>query len=226
MPQTASISQIDGISLLNSIVLRPISSGERSDWDGLMAKHHYLGFKSLVGESIRYVALLQSHWVALLGWSAAALKCRPRDTWIGWPQVIQWQRLHLIANNSRFLILPHIHIPNLASKILSLNLKRLSNDWEKTYSHPVLVAETFVDIRRFHGTCYKAANWIYLVPDRKLLFFPISASGSNYNPRNTQRIPVVIIFAFLDLGKNSWFPLRHYLGKTIGANWRIGVGPR
>lgn len=162
MPQTASISQIDGISLLNSIAVRPISSGERSDWDGLMAKHHYLGFKSLVGESIRYVALLQSHWVALLGWSAAALKCRARDTWIGWPQVIQWQRLHLVANNSRFLIFPHIHIPNLASKILSLNLKRLSKDWEKTYGHPVLVAETFVDIRRFHGTCYKAANWIYL----------------------------------------------------------------
>ena len=127
-----------------------------------MSRHHYLGFRSLVGESIRYVAEIKGSWVALLGWSAASLKCQPRDTWIGCPQVIQWQRLRLIVNNARFLILPHIHMPNLASKILSLNLKRLSKDWENIHGHPVLLAETFVDTSRFAGTCYKAASWIYL----------------------------------------------------------------
>jgi hypothetical protein len=127
-----------------------------------MSQHHYLGFKSLVGESIRYVAELQSRWLALLGWSAAALKCQPRDAWIGWSQAIQWRRLHLIVNNSRFLILPGVHIPNLASKILSLNLHRLADDWQHIYGHPVLIAETFVDTSRFTGSCYKAANWLYL----------------------------------------------------------------
>jgi hypothetical protein len=88
-----------------------------------------------------------------MGWSSAALKCKPRDVWIGWPQVTQWQRLHLIANNSRFLILlPCNHIPNLASKTLGLNLKRLARDWEEIHGHPVLLAETFVDSSRFAGT--------------------------------------------------------------------------
>ena len=148
--------------LLDYLVVRPIKSGERTEWDRLMSKHHYLGFKSLVGESIRYVAELNNIWCALLGWSSAALKCQPRDSWIGWSQAIQWQRLHLIANNSRFLILPNVHIPNLASKVLSLNLKQIRNDWQKIHGHPVLLAETFVDISRFSGTCYKAANWFYV----------------------------------------------------------------
>jgi len=147
---------------LYSLNVRPIESSERTEWDELMSNQHYLGFKSLVGESIRYIAELRGQWVALLGWSSAALKCHPRDAWIGWPQVIQWQRLHLIANNSRFLVLTGIHIPNLASKTLSLNLKRLSMDWQQIHGHPILLAETFVDISRFHGTCYKAANWIFL----------------------------------------------------------------
>ena len=162
MFQAASASQVNEIPSFHSILVRPISSTERFDWDTLMATHHYLGFRSLVGESIRYVAEIHGRWVALLGWCAAALKCRPRDAWIGWPQVIQWQRLHLIANNARFLILPGIHIPNLASRILSLNLRRLSTDWEHIHGHPVLLAETFVDTSRYAGTCYRAANWMYL----------------------------------------------------------------
>lgn len=148
--------------LIDSLAVRPIKSDESTEWGNLMSRYHYLGFNSLVGESIRYVAEFESNWVALLGWSAAALKCRHRDRWIGWTQPIQWQRLHLIANNSRFLILPGIHIPNLASKILSLNLKRIKKDWEDIHGHPVILAETFVDISRFPGTCYKAANWTYV----------------------------------------------------------------
>ena len=163
MSQVAFPAKIHKNSTIHHLVVRPINIAERSKWDKFMAKHHYLGFKSLVGKSIRYVAEIQDQWVALLGWSAAALKCKPRDSWIGWPQVIQWQRLHLIANNSRFLILlPCTYMPNLASKTLSLNLKRLARDWEDIHGQPVVLAETFVDSSRFAGTCYKAANWIYL----------------------------------------------------------------
>ena len=148
--------------ILRHIEVRPISRSERAHWDELMAKHHYLGFRSLIGESLRYIARSQGQWLALLGWAAAALKCYVRDQWIGWPAWIKWQRLPLIANNVRFLILPSTSIPNLASRVLALNLKRLSADWQASYGHPILLAETFVDPRLFRGTCYKAAGWSLL----------------------------------------------------------------
>lgn len=124
-----------------------------------MRRHHYLGFAGMVGESLRYVAEWRGQWLALLGWQAAALKCQPRDRWIGWPPVIPYQRLHLIANNCRFLILPEITLPNLASRVLALNLKRLAADWQAVHGHPAFLAETFVDPARFTGACYRAANW-------------------------------------------------------------------
>jgi hypothetical protein len=124
-----------------------------------MRQHHYLGFERIVGESLYYIASRGTAWVALLGWGSAALKCGPRDRWIGWDPALQWRRLHLIANNVRFLILPGWHEPNLASRLLALNVKRLSRDWELYYGHPLLLAETFVDPARFRGTCYRAAGW-------------------------------------------------------------------
>jgi hypothetical protein len=148
--------------LLSSIEVRPIYRNERYLWDKLMRRYHYLGFHSLVGESIRYVATFQGHWLALIGWAAAALKCKVRDQWIGWHSWLQWQRLPLVANNARFLILPTIRISNLASRVLALNLKRLSRDWQAAYDHPIWLAETFVDPRYFKGICYKAAGWIFL----------------------------------------------------------------
>lgn len=146
-------------SLLKQIIVRPILPGERQRWDALMRRHHYLGFAGMVGESLRYVAEGGGQWVALLGWQAAALKCRPRDRWIGWPPVLHYQRLPLIANNGRFLILPEVKLPNLASRVLSLNLKRLCADWQAVHGHPLLLAETFVDPARFTAACYRAANW-------------------------------------------------------------------
>jgi hypothetical protein len=162
MSQAASSIPAHEAFSLQSVVVRPITPNERTLWDHLILKHHYLGTSSLVGEAIRYVALLEGRWVALVGWSAAALKCRPRDEWIGWHPTVRWQRLIFIANNSRFLILPGPHIPNLASRVLALNLKRLSRDWQSIHGHPVLLAETFVDTSRFAGTCYKAAGWVAL----------------------------------------------------------------
>lgn len=147
---------------LSQLVVRPITDKERQLWDQLMKEHHYLGFKHLVGESIRYVALLKSSWVGLLGFCSGTFTSAPRDQWIGWSIPQRLQRLKYIVNNSRFLILPGVQIPNLASKTLSLVFKRISQDWQKKYRHPVLLLETFVDHTRFKGSCYRGAGFIPL----------------------------------------------------------------
>ena len=146
--------------VVRQVGVRLVGAGERSRWDALVRTHHYLGFDGFIGQSLRYVAECDGRWLALLGWQAAALKCRARDRWIGWPPVLQYRRLHLIANNSRFLILPDAQLPNLASRVLSLNLRRLSDDWQQAHGWPLLLAETFVDPERFTGACYRAANWL------------------------------------------------------------------
>ena len=146
-------------NILDSIEVRPVLPEEKTGWDELMKAHHYLGFGNLIGEGIRYVAVYHGHWLALLGWASAALCCGPRDKWIGWPSKFRQQRLFLVANNVRFLILPSVRIPNLASKILSLNIKRLSGDWQERFNLPIVLAETFVDPKYFAGTCYQAAGW-------------------------------------------------------------------
>jgi hypothetical protein len=113
----------------------------------------------MMGEQIRYVATIDDVVVACLGWSAAVFKSRHREKWIGWSDVQKRQRLHLVAQNARFCIVPEGEgIPNLASKILALNTDRLSADWQKQYGHGIVLAETFVDEQR-PGTCYKAAGW-------------------------------------------------------------------
>lgn len=147
---------------LKAVVVRPIEPKERDLWDHLMATQHYLGFRHLVGESIRYVAILDGQWVGLLAWCSAAYKSGPRDSWVGWTEQQRHKRLKFIVNNSRFLILSGVHIPNLASRILGANLKRLSADWIHKYNHPVIMAETFVDHSRFEGACYKASGFIIL----------------------------------------------------------------
>lgn len=158
----AKLPFLSAKDILNSVEVRPILPEEKNRWDELMAAHHYLGFGNLIGEGIRYVAVYQGYWLALLGWASAALRCGARDKWIGWSSSFREQRLFLVANNVRFLILPSVQVPNLASKILSLNIKRLSGDWQEYFNHPIVLAETFVDPRYFFGTCYQAAGWIYL----------------------------------------------------------------
>ena len=112
--------------LLRDVSVRPIRPEEQARWDALVHEHHYLGLRSLFGKTLRYVASVDGRWLALLGWQAAALKCAARDDWIGWPRVLHYQRLHLLANNARFLILPGRGVRNLASRVLALNLRRLS----------------------------------------------------------------------------------------------------
>ncbi len=160
--ETAMIRGREFSAWARSLQVRPVRPDERKTWRELMATHHYLGFRGLVGESLYYVACVENEWVALLGWAAAAWMCRPRDQWIGWTRAQQWARLRFVVNNARFLILPAVRVPNLASKVLALNTQRLSADWRAVYGHPVVLAETFVDPARFAGTSYRAAGWEYL----------------------------------------------------------------
>jgi hypothetical protein len=147
---------------LEELRVRLVERSEEGRHRELMAAHHYLGFLPKIGETLWYVATYHSEWVALLSFSAAALKCAARDRWIGWDFRHQYDRLKLIANNSRFLILPHWHRPNVGSKILSLCQRRLPRDWQERFGHRLVLLETFVDPQRFQGTVYRAANWLYL----------------------------------------------------------------
>lgn len=149
---------------LAEVRVRPAARNEEPLHRQLMAVHHYLGLLPKIGHTLWYVATYHEQWVGLLIFSAAAWKCAVRDRWIGWNfhRQYDYDRLKLIANNSRFLILPHWHRPNLGSKILSLCQKRLASDWQECFGHRLLLLETFVDPKRFHGTVYQAANWSYL----------------------------------------------------------------
>ncbi len=144
---------------LTKIRLRLIADDEKSHFHRLMDQHHYLGSRRAVGESLHYLATYEDEWVALLSFSSAARKCAARDQWVGWSYRHQYDRLLLATNNSRFLILPQWHYPNVATRVLSLCQRRIQDDWLHRYHHPLLLLETFVDPSRFHGTVYRAANW-------------------------------------------------------------------
>lgn len=145
---------------LSSVVIRLVTDGcEEDSWNEAMVRHHYLGSSRMGGEQLKYVALHNGYPVAYLGWSSAVQKLSDREDWIGWSPVQKRQRLNLVAQNARFLILPGFEVPNLASKILSLNLKVLSADWQKAYGHPIWLVETFVEEGRNKGTCYLACGW-------------------------------------------------------------------
>jgi hypothetical protein len=144
---------------LDALHVRPVSKGEEARYRELMQQHHYLGDLAKIGHTLWYIAVHGEQWAALLSFSAAAWKCGVRDRWIGWDFRHQYDRLHLVANNSRFLILPEWHRPNLGSRVLSLCHRRIGADWQRCFGHPLLLLETFVDPTRFHGTVYRAANW-------------------------------------------------------------------
>lgn len=131
-------------------------------FDRLVETHHYLGYTQPVGEHLKFLVCASARPVACLAWSSAPRHIGPRDEFIGWNQVHRRHNLHLIAYNSRFLILPWIRVPHLASHLLGRMTRELSGQWQKLYSHPIHYVETFVDPERFRGTCYRAANWLSL----------------------------------------------------------------
>ena len=145
---------------LRAVTVRPTwGAREHRRWDELVAEHHYLRFHGVVGKGLRHVAVHGETWLALIGWQPGAFKLAARDRWIGWSAEQQFRRLHLIANNSRFVLLAPERVPNLASRVLGLSLRRLSGDIRAVHGYPVHLAETFVDVSRFAGTCYRASNW-------------------------------------------------------------------
>lgn len=131
-------------------------------FNSLISRYHYLGYTQPVGEHLKYIVYGEDGPLACIAYSSAPRHIGPRDAFIGWDQKIRRKNIHLICYNIRFLILPWVKVPYLASHILSRAAKILPEEWNKIYNHPVHYIETFVDKEKFAGTCYKAANWIYL----------------------------------------------------------------
>ena len=128
-------------------------------FNSLIEHHHYLGYEQPVGEHLKYVAWISGRPIACMAWSSAPRHLGSRDRYIGWSAAARRANIRFIAYNTRFLILPWVRVPHLASHLLGRVTARLKRDWEQLYNHPVYFAETFIDPGRFRGTCYRAANW-------------------------------------------------------------------
>lgn len=131
-------------------------------WRELIAIHHYLGYVPFAGAQLRYLVHGASEVLGALGFAASAWKCQPRDDHIGWDAACREARLHLVVGNARFLLLPELKVPNLASHVLGAAARRIAADWQQTYGYAPVLLETFVETGRFVGTSYKAANWTYV----------------------------------------------------------------
>jgi len=126
-------------------------------------QYHYLGFDRNIGESMAYMVFSRNGTaLSCLLFGSAAWSCRERDIFIGWGKEQRRHNLNMMSGNTRFLIFPWVRVPHLASHILSLIVRRVSADWVQKYGHPVCLLETFVEVSRFRGTCYKAANWTHV----------------------------------------------------------------
>ena len=134
--------------------------GERGLFRGLLQRHHYLGYRGPVGENLKYLVYDgRGRVLGCLLFGAAAWTMACRDRFIGWERIERERHLALLANNMRFLIVPWVRVPHLASHILARIARRISDDWQNKYGHPVVLLETYVEQQRFAGTCYRAANW-------------------------------------------------------------------
>ncbi len=165
-PKYVNITQdpIDG--KLSSILPIELKQVRRTEWEetfnGLIEQYHYLGYTQPVGEHLKFIAFANGRPIACLAWSSAARHIKSRDDFIGWTPDTRKGNLHLIAYNTRFLILPWVRLRHLASYLLGLSARTISGDWQEVYNHPLYYLETFVDTERFKGISYQAANWVYL----------------------------------------------------------------
>jgi len=145
--------------------IRPISlqqarrTSDEPLFNSLMEQHHYLKYEQPVGEHLKYLAWAEGRPIACLAWSSAPRHLGSRDRYIGWSAEARRRNIRFIAYNTRFLILPWVRVPHLASHLLGRMAAILSDDWDRMYNHPIYFAETFIDPGRFRGTCYRAANW-------------------------------------------------------------------
>ena len=145
-PIACPLSQLDPPRLI-------LVRGSRHEplYRSLVEQYHYLGYRQIVGNHLKYIVYIGDRPVACLGWGSAAWSVKSRDTFIGWDKKTKEQRLHFVANNVRFLLLPWVKVKCLASKVLSLNIRSISNDWISVYHHPLYLLETFVEQSRFKG---------------------------------------------------------------------------
>ena len=156
-PLSASLGQ------LGPIEVRQVRRTEQEPlFNSLIEHHHYLGYEQPVGEHLKYLVWAQGRPIACLAWSSAPRHLGSRDRYIGWNAEARRRNIRFIAYNTRFLILPWVTVPHLASYLLGRIARLLSQDWERLYEHPIYFLETFVDPERFRGTCYRAANWVML----------------------------------------------------------------
>ncbi len=156
-PLRASLRELGPLTLVQ--VRR---TPEEATFNSLLEAHHYLGYSQPVGAHLKFMVYAGSRPVALFAWSSAPRHLGPRDRFLGWSLAIRRQNIGAIAYNTRYLILPWVQVKHLASHLLGRMTRELSRAWQEVYGHPVYFAETFIDPTRYLGTCYRAANWIYL----------------------------------------------------------------
>ncbi|HKV65986.1 MAG TPA: DUF4338 domain-containing protein [Rhodanobacteraceae bacterium] len=156
-PVRSSLAELGGVELRQ--VRR---TSEEALFNSLLERHHYLGYTQPVGEHLKYLVCAQGRPIACAAWCSAPRHLGSRDRHIGWSAQARLANIRLLAYNTRFLILPWVTVPHLASHILGRMARVLSADWQRLYAHPIYYLETFVDPQRFRGTCYRAANWIRL----------------------------------------------------------------
>lgn len=154
---------IGGLDELGELEVRQVRrTPDEAVVEGLIEMHHYLGYTRPVGEHLKFLVLSHERPVSCFIFSSAPRHLGPRDRYIGWNAQARRSNIRFVAYNSRFLILPWVRVPHLASHLLGRMARLLSAEWERLYSHPVYFIETFVDPSRYKGTCYRAANWVYL----------------------------------------------------------------
>jgi hypothetical protein len=148
------------VEQLTGLMLQPVVGREQSwFYSNLIEHYHYLGYTPMAGAQVRYLIRWEGGVLGAIGFGAAAWKVAPRDLFIGWVPANRERNLHLILNNSRFLILPWVRSANLASKVLRLCARRIPGDFQQAYGYAPVLLETFVERNRFRGDCYRAANW-------------------------------------------------------------------
>jgi hypothetical protein len=153
----------DRLSQLQPVEIRQVRrTPEEALFNSLMEQYHYLGYEQPVGEHLKYLVWAEGRPLACLAWSSAPRHLGSRDRFLGWSAEARRRNLRFLAYNTRFLILPWVEVPHLASHLLARMARQLSVDWERVYQHPIYFVETFVDLERFRGTCYRAANWMVL----------------------------------------------------------------
>lgn len=154
---------------------------------GLIGAYHYLGYQQATGAQLKYLVCLEERPIACLSFGPAAWKLASRDHYIGWSAQVREQRLAWVVNNDRFIIVPGVKVPHLGSHVLAGALRRLRADWQRVYGHDLALAETFIEVDRFRGACYKAANWVCVGQTR----------GRGRNDRACERaVPVKTVWVY------------------------------